>query len=672
MTDKKTDKDESTRVGVYICHCGGNISDVVDCPRVVDAAAKFDNVVMSREHSFMCSDPAQEMIIEDIKKHDLNRVVVASCSPSLHELTFRRTVERGGLNPFLYEHVNIREQVSWVHASHPEEATDKAIRLVRSGVNKVRLLTPEKHISVGVNKRALVVGGGLAGLRAAKNLADQGISVSLIERNHFLGGHMSQLERIFPASDDARTTLAPLLKAVTDSDRVDVLTGAQATNVTGAFGNFDIQVEVQPRTVKGPLPKEKLAEILDACPEATDSEFDYGTKKRKAIYMPYAECSPNVPVIDRELCSRCGKCEEILGADAVDFEEEKRQVNINAGSIIMATGFEPYEPYKGEFGYGEHPGVLTLAQFIRILGSQDEDASELQVGGRAINSVAFIHCVGSREIAGVHDPSPHRPVRTYCSRVCCTATLHASSEVKERFPGTAVYELYRDIRSYGFYEDVYTRASRARVVFLKYSDYEIPEIKEGDEDSALCVTINDQLTGGQAVDLPVDLVVLAAALDPSEKGAMVSAMKLPIGNDGFLLEVHPKLRPVELSVEGVMVAGTAQAPMSTDETASAACAASSKAARILKRDHVSLDPVVARVDPTRCEGEGLCVEACSYDGAIELKSMEIDGKTVKRAVVNPVLCKGCGACVAVCPHRAVDIVGCTLDQLYCQIDGLTA
>ncbi|MBN2494913.1 MAG: CoB--CoM heterodisulfide reductase iron-sulfur subunit A family protein [Deltaproteobacteria bacterium] len=671
MTDSKASP-RDLRIGVYICHCGGNISDVVDCPKVVEAAAGFDDVVVSREHSFMCSDPAQEMIIEDIRKQGLNRVVIASCSPSLHELTFRRTVERGGLNPFLYEHANIREQVSWVHGSRPEEATAKAIRLVRAAVGKVRLLTAEERIGVEVLKRALVVGGGLAGLRAAKSLADQGIEVTLVEASPFLGGHTAQLEHLFPHADQARELMAPLLRGVADSSRIEVLTRAKVVGVEGYFGNFQVELEVQPRHIRGPLPADKLAQITEACPKSAPSEFDYGLRERKAIYMPYPGCVPEVPAVDMQSCSRCGKCEEILGADAVDFDEQARRVKVDAGCVLMATGFKPYEPYKGELGYGELEGVVTLAQFIRILGALPKDAGELEVGGRKIQSVALIHCVGSREIDGVHDPSPHRPLRTYCSRVCCSASLHAASEIRERFPGVNVFELYRDIRSYGFYEEVFERASRNRVVFLKYSDYEIPVVKAGNGEAALSVVVNDQLTGGKAVDVPVDLVVLASAMEPGDAGEIVGLMKLPIGSDGFLLEVHPKLRPVELAVEGVMVAGTAQAPMSTDETSAAACAAAAKAARILTRDEIPLDPFVARVDLSRCQGEGLCVAQCGYDGALQLEEIEQDGEKVKRASVNAVLCKGCGACVAVCPHRAIDIVGCTLDQLYRQVDGLCA
>ncbi len=624
MPDTSPQKD--CRIGVYICQCGGNISDVVNCAQVVAAAAELPNVVISREHSFMCSDPAQELIIEDINKNGLDRVIIASCSPSLHEITFRKTLERAGLNPFLYEHVNIREQVSWVHAGNPVGATQKATRLVQAAVNKARLLISTEHIQVKVVKKALVIGGGLAGLQTAKNLSEQGIQVTLLERSPFLGGHVAQLEKLFPSEENARDLLKPLISHVVESPLVEVITQAHVKAVDGYFGNFKVEVEVDPRYVQGPLSSEQWEKIQAACPVRIPDEFDYGLDQTKAIHLAYPGCVPAVPVIDIQHCTRCEKCEEILGENLVDFDEKPHKVEVNAGCIIMATGFKPYVPYEGEFGYGTMEGVITLAQFVRLLDKMDPDAGELVIDGKSIANVAMIHCVGSREIDGVHNPGPDRPLRTYCSRVCCSATLHATTEIRERFSDVNVFEIYRDIRSYGLYEECFEKASRNRVVFLKYSDYEIPKIQQSDGESRLTVTFADQLSNGQEIAVPADLIVLSSAMEPGDPGEIVNLMKLPIGQDGFLLEVHPKLRPVELSVAGVMVAGTAQAPMNTDEVAAAACAAAAKASRILTRSSIKLDPFVARVDATRCQGEGLCVEQCGYDGDLYLEDVENKGE----------------------------------------------
>ncbi len=663
------------RKGVYICRCGGNISDVVACEKVAKAAENLDGVVVSRVETFMCSDPAQETLIADIKNHNLDRVVIASCSPSLHELTFRNALKRAEMNPYLYEHVNIREQVSWVHGSQPDQATEKATRLIAGALKKVEGAKALETLGLRVAKRALVVGGGVAGLRAAKDLADRGIEVTLVERSPFLGGRMAQLGTLFPTGEKSRDLLGRLIAEVTEDPKIDVLTSSSVNSVDGYVGNFKIAVETKPRYVRPMVDAGKLAEALEKQSEdhETDDEFNYGLTKRKALRLPYPGCWPPFPALDEKLCGGCEKAAEMFGDDVIDANQKTEKTVIDAGGIIVATGFAPYQPSEGEFGFGRHPEVITLPQLMRLLDEEGPSKGELSLNGRPIGSVAIIHCVGSRQIEGIHQPKEDKSLNTYCSRVCCTASLQAAIEIKERFSHVNVFEFFKDIRSYGkYHEEYYEKASRSRVLFFKYGD-DRPPVVEADPhgEGALRITVKDQLTWGHEISVPADLVVLATGMEPRDISELVGMLKLPVGADGFLREVHPKLRPVELAVQGVMVAGTAQAPMNIDEASSAASAAAAKAFKILTKDEIRLDPYVAVVDADLCEGSGQCVAQCEYSGALRLVDVVADGKTVKRAQVNEAICKGCGSCVPACPHNAIDIAGSALSQLYDLIDGFT-
>jgi heterodisulfide reductase subunit A2 len=630
-SETKTGKKEE-KVGVYICYCGGNISDHVDVEAVRDRAEKIPGVAVARTNMFMCSDPGQELIMEDLRNGIVDRVVVASCAPSLHEMTFRSAISRAGANPYIYEHANIREQVSWVH--HGEKATDKATLLVSAATAKAARLKPLEPIRVNAMSHATVIGGGIAGMRAAVDLADRGIEVALIEKTPFLGGQLALLDKIAPTRDNAAELISNLAGRVLTHAFITVHTCAMVENFEGYVGNFKLRVKKQPPELG--VYKEKITSFNAA-------------EDRSGAFIPFAGIYPGaVP----------SKTEELV---------------VDTGVIVLATGIKSYTPRQGEYGYGEFAEVITLSDLIRNLAENKTGGSLLEINGRKIRSVAMIHCVGSRQIPGIHPEDASGHLNEYCSRTCCSAVLNASNIVRETYPGTRVYEFYRDIRTYGRgQEELYEQASKSRVVFIRFESQEAPEVSKNShsDDFPLLVSAKDTLTFGEEVEVPVDLVVLGTGVEPNEISEIVDMMKLPVGADRFLLEVHPKLRPVELPVSGIFLAGTCQAPMDVGEACSGAAGAAVKAAALLSRGYVELDPFVAEVDIQKCQGTGACVEACLSDGALGLVEMEIGGKKVQRAQVTPAFCLGCGACVAVCPENAIDVNGWTLKQYEAMVDAL--
>jgi heterodisulfide reductase subunit A len=656
----------NVRVGVYTCHCGGNISQVVQCERAAKMLGKLPDVVVSRTDPSFCSDAGQAIIEQDIKDLGVNRVVIGACAPSLHEQTFRRAVMRAGLNPYLYHHVGIREQVSWVHSNDVEGATEKAVRLMAAGVAKARLLTPLDAIRLGAEKRALVIGGGVAGLRSALDIARQGIRVTLVEKSPFVGGRMAQLESVFPTDEESRQVLDCLIRDVAAHPDITILTQADVTAVSGYVGNFDIQVTQHARGVSDEMGEA----LMTACTEDAPDEFNYGLTRRKVIYRPYPGCHPATPAVDWEHYD--GKPLTVDG-ESVVLTDEPRTYELTAGVIVLATGFDPYQPRRGEYGYGEIPEVVTLPQLIRLL-SRVREGEPLIWNGHPVRDVALIHCVGSRELDGVNEPQADGRVNSYCSRVCCTASLHAALELRRRFPSLHVYEFYQDIRTYGRgHEAIYRRAHASMVRFLRYHGDERPEVMAapaGDTRPVL-VRVKDYLTYGEQTEVPVDLVVLAVGMLPRQIDDLVNMLKISRGADRFLLEAHPKLRPVEMAVRGIVLAGTAQGPMNIQESLSAASAAAAKTAALLGQGWVELAPFVACVDDSRCDGTGACVEVCPERGAIALKTFVDNGCETKRAVVTPANCTGCGACVGVCPNRAIDVQAWTLAQYEAMVDALT-
>jgi len=600
MGGKNTDKTpENKKVGVYICYCGGNISDHVDIEKVRNRAEKMPNVTVARTNMFMCSDPGQEMIIEDLKSGKIDRVVVASCAPSLHEETFRDAIKRAGSNPFIYEHANIREQVSWVH--HGDPATDKASILIASAAAKAKLLEPLHSVRVEAKKHTTIIGGGIAGIKTALDIAQKGIEVTLIEKSAVLGGQLNNLDSLAPFGEKASDILQEILDQVVHHKSITIHKNCKIEDVKGYVGNFSLTVLNQS-----------------------------GNKNIK--------------------------------------------FTINTGAIVMATGSVPYIPFNGEFGFGQYKEVITLQNLIHILKKNKPSGFALEVNGKRIKNIVMIHCVGSRQIPGIHKPKENGTLNEYCSRTCCAAMLNASNQIREKFPETGIYEMYRDIRTYGRgQEELYTQASANKVVFMRYEPDAQPEVSPGNtSDYPLQVKIKDSLTFNEEMIVPADLVVLATGIEPDDISDIASIMKLPIGTDNFLLEVHPKLRPVEFPLNGIFLAGTCQAPMDSGEACNAAGAAAVKAAALLSKGYIELDPFVAQVNADKCQGHGACVEACLKEGALTLADVEIDGKTMKKARVTAAMCLGCGACAAVCPEKAIDINGWALKQYEDMVDAIVS
>jgi heterodisulfide reductase subunit A len=483
---------------------------------------------------------------------------------------------------------------------------------------------------------------------------------------------VARLNHVFPTGEDARATLKDLIGKILSEPKITVHTLAEVVAVKGYVGDFQIQVRQHARGF--PDGYQAVEAAVAACPVEVPDEFNYGLTTRKAIFRPYDGSYPPTPAIDWAHCTQCGACLKLDGGHGIRLEDAPRLLDLRVGAIVVATGFKPYEPHRGEFGYGEFPEVITLPQLERILAPDGPTGGRLEWNGRPVRSVAMIHCVGSRQIEGVHQPQEDGQVNDYCSRVCCTAVLHAANEIREKFPQAQVYDFYQDIRTYGRgHEDYYRRASDNGVLFLRYFGEEPPEVSRAPqgEEYPLLIKVKDQLTWGEEVEVPVDLVVLAVGMMPNPVPDLMELLKITPGKDRFLLEVHPKLRPVETAVAGVVLAGTAQGPMNTQESSAAGSAAAAKVAALLGQAAVELEPFVARVNADVCRGSGECVKACPYEGAIELKMMIVNGESVQRAVVTPANCKGCGTCVGACPNRAIDLLGWTLDQYDAMIDALT-
>ena len=483
MSDKDVQPEEELRVGVYTCKCGGNIGDVVRCEAVAKALGKVADVTVSRTDMSMCSDAGQALIEEDIKQKGVNRVVIGACAPSLHEQTFRGTVARAGLNPYFYNHVGIREQDSWVHHDDPGGATDKAVRLMAAGIAKARLLDPLEPIRLEARQHALVIGGGVAGLRAAWDIARRGIRVTLIEKSPFLGGRVAQLEKVFPTGELARELLHELIENVAVHPNITIYTQAELVGVKGYVGDFQVQIRQQSRGISDDIAEEAMA----ACTVEVPNEFDYGLSNRKAIYRAYDGCYPPTPAVDWD--NYVDGCVQLNG-QALRLENKPKSFEVNVGAVVMATGFKPYEPHNGEYGYGLFPEVMTLPKLIRLLALTDEDQT-LQWNGHSVRNIALIHCVGSRQLDGINKPQPDGQVNDYCSRVCCTATLHVANELRERFPHVNLFDIYEDIRTYGRgHEQYYIQASQDMVRFLRFHDDELPVVTAAPPDVEFPLLVN--------------------------------------------------------------------------------------------------------------------------------------------------------------------------------------
>ncbi len=565
------------RIGVYICHCGGNISDYVDVAKVRDALKDDPDVVVSETTLFACSDGTQQDMMADIREKNLDGLVVASCSPKLHQVTFRGVAKRADLNPYTYTQVNVREQASWAHTDDHEGATAKAIGLVKAGVAKTRLSTPLEPLVVKTLPRTMVVGGGVAGLRAAIGLADIGLAVDIVERAPKLGGWVGELGEMFPYDRNGHEQIAFLVAEVAKRPSITVMTDAELVSKSGSFGNY-------------------LAEVR--------------------------------------------------------IHGQEELVKTEVGTIVVATGFDSYEPEAGEFGYGID-GVLTLPEFMKLV---DGTEGPVVYKGKPVRTIAYVYCVGNRQPPGGNE---------YCSKFCCTATVNASIQISKRDSSVHQYHLHRDVRTYGKYELKYTESRERGSVYMRFPDETPPSVATM-PDGRLAVTVVDALTGNEELTLPADLVVLVTGMVPRENTDLTSVLKLPVGVDGFYNEIHPKLRPVETVVAGVMIAGACQSPQTSSEAVASGLAAVAQSAGILLKGFAELDPLVATVDAAACIGcTEKCLPSCPYDA---ITAVDSDGRKV--AEISAAVCKGCGGCVPVCPEDAIDLLGYTDAQMRASIESL--
>ncbi|HPE33715.1 MAG TPA: CoB--CoM heterodisulfide reductase iron-sulfur subunit A family protein [Bacteroidales bacterium] len=636
------------KIGVYICQCGSNISDYIDVEKVKQNIENQPGVFLARTTMFACSDSSQKEIEEDIKTNQLDAIVVASCSPKLHLQTFRNVAIRGGLNQYNYVQVNIREQGSWAHSDKPDEATAKAIQMVKAGIARVAESEELTKLKIEAANKVAVIGAGVTGLRAAVELADMGTEVFLIEKEHFIGGRVSQWGKLFTSEQTGEEIVTELYKDVIYHPKIKLYTGTQVASKSGSVGNYNLELKIIPRFITEPCTPDAFDKAIEICPVEVDDEFNFGLTKRKAIYKNYDSEFPHLPAIDMEHCTKCGKCLEVC--DNIDLEQEIRYETITVGSVLVATGFDPYEPAEGEFSYKAVDSVITLQQFKRLI---ELSKDKLIYNGKEIKTIGFIYCVGSMQIKGENK---------YCSRYCCTSAIHAAIEVFNKYKIKS-YHLNRGIRTYGKQELLYTQSSLNGDVYIEYDPKKEPVISKNGKGTIINVV--DLLTAKEELEIPVDLVVLVTGMVPRKNNTIGDVLKIPIGRDKFFNEIHPKLRPVETVIDGVQIAGACQSPKNITESVKSSLAAAAKASSLVSRGEIELEPTLAKIHVNICEWCGKCAEACPFDAIIKTK---VEDKEV--AHVNLANCKGCGMCLPVCPVDAIDLIGYTNQEIEHMIDAL--
>ena len=630
----------SPRIGVYVCHCGTNIAGVIDVKKVVGEVSKLPGVVIARDYIYMCSDPGQDLIVEDIKKHGLDRVIVASCTPMMHERTFRRVLERAGINKYMFEMVNIREQCSWAHEDDPEGATEKAIALITMAVAKAHYLAQLEDIKVPAVKRVLVIGAGIAGMTASLALAESGYEVVLVEKEPSIGGNMAKIGRVFPTMDCSPCILTPVMVEISRNPRIKLYTYSEIENVSGTPGKFKVIIKKKPRYVKEDVCV-GCGICIEKCPVKVESEFDEGVKFRKAIFIPFPQAVPRIPVIDTDHClyfqkGVCKVCERFCPTKAIDYEQKESFVEEEVGAIIVATGYKLYDISKlAEYGFGKSKYILTGLQLERIVVNKvvgEKIAFEFTP-----KSAAIILCAGSRDEHAL----------PYCCRFGCAAGLKHALYMKGLFGCSDVYLIYQDIRAFGKgYEAFYRRVRETGVKFIQGKPSEIEVLSDGKIQVRVYNASIDEV-----VELKVDTVILEVGIEPSDGTIEIAKkLKIPLGPDNFILEVHPKLKPVETFTAGILVAGCAQGPKDIPDTISQAKAAAATASEMLATGVIVKTPLYAVVDEAVCDGCGVCAEVCPFN-AIEI--VEKNGK--KLAKVDAVKCKGGGLCLSSCHLGAIDM-----------------
>ena len=646
---------ESPRIGVFVCHCGLNIAGVVDVKELVEFAKTLPDVVYAKDNRYTCADPGQEEIRKGIKEHNLNRVVVAACSPRMHEPTFRRTVSEAGLNPFLFEMANIREFSSWCHQSTPKEATEKAKDIVRMAIAKVKLLQPLKEIEVPVTNKALVIGGGIAGINSALDLAEMGFKVYLLEKNESIGGHMAQLDKTFPTLDCSICIEGPKMVDVGRHPNIEIISFADLVSVSGYVGNFKVKIKKKPRYVihencTG------CSECKEVCPIEYPNEWDINMGVRKAISIPFEQAVPLVYTINMDYCIECYKCVDACGArQAINFGQKPEEIEIDVGAIIVAIGFEEYLPYADPlYGYGKYDNVITALEFERLILAAGPTGGKVirASDGEKPHSVVFIQCVGSRDVNKYE----------YCSGFCCMYTLKHSVMLKEKYKDNIqVYVIYTDLRSdFKGYEEFYNRAKKGGAHFVR-TKLENRLIVEDAKTKNLIV--HAETMEGKPVEIEAEMVVLAnAAVAAQNATELAEILNIPIDANGFFVECQPKIRPTETDTPGIFLAGACQGLKDIPYSVSQGSGAAALAATVLSKLTWIIAPLVAKVNEDICSGCGVCESVCGYDA---VKIEKINGK--ESAKVTEGLCRGCGICSAACPAGAITMPLYTKEQVIAQL-----
>ncbi len=646
---------EQLRVGVFICHCGLNIAGTVDIKQLVEYAKTIPDVVYVKENRYTCADPGQEEIRKGIRENKLNRVIVAACSPRMHEPTFRRTVSEAGLNPFLFEMANIREFASWCHPNTPQEATNRAKDAIKMAVAKARLMLPLQTIEVPVTNKALIVGGGIAGMSAALDLAEMGFKVYLLENTESIGGHMAALDKTFPTLDCSICIEGPKMVDCGRHPNIQIIANADLVKVDGYVGNFKVKIQKRPRFVKADKCT-GCGECRDACPIEFPNEWDMNLGTRKAISVPFDQAVPLIFTINRDYCIECFKCVDACGArEAIDFEQKPEEINIDVGAIIVSTGFDVYLPYDMPLlGYGKYPNVITSMEFERLILAAGPTGGKVirQSDGKKPHTVAFIQCVGSRD----------KNKYPYCSNFCCMYTLKHVVQLKEKYKeDVEVYVFYMDIRSPGKgYEEFYDRARERGVNFVRGR---VSRIDEEPKTHNL-ILYSEDANLGQPIEVEAEMVVLATASIPKKGSADIARiLNLSRGADGFFMESHPKLKPMDAPTDGVFYAGACQGLKDIPFCVSQGSGAASRAATVISKPKWKIEPIVSVVDESRCRNKtakcGVCEDKCPY-GAIKIEPN-------KAAQIITASCHGCGTCVAECPQDAITQMHFTDAQILAQI-----
>ncbi|THB70265.1 MAG: CoB--CoM heterodisulfide reductase iron-sulfur subunit A family protein [Desulfovibrio sp.] len=653
----------SNRIGVYVCHCGTNIHPKVNSPEVAGFSEDLQNVVVGRDYKFMCSDPGQDMIIRDIQELGLDRVVVASCSPRLHEKTFQNACLRAGLNPFLFQMTCIREHCSWV-TEDSEEATCKAKHLVAAAVNRVNYHDELYSRMEKVHPDVLVVGAGIAGIQAALDIAKAGHKVHLVEKAPSIGGHMAQFDKTFPTLDCAACISTPKMVAVAQEPNINLMTWAEVEQVSGFVGNYQAVIKQKPRYVDM-VKCTGCGLCLEKCPTKVPSEFEEGMGLRRAIYRNSPQSVPNKPVIDATVCrtlngKKCGVCEKFCPSGAIDYEQQEQTLTVDIGTIVLATGFDTMDPTPmKQYGFGRFDNVLTGLQFERLNNAVGPTGGKIvKKDGTPPDSVAVIHCVGSR------DKNHHE----YCSRVCCMYALKYDHLIKDKVGHhVKVYNFYIDLRCFGKgYEEFLTRVQEEGVTFIRGRPAEITDKARTPEEEGKLVVVSEDTLLGQTVRVPVDMAILCTAMEPRPDAPEVARrFGISQGLDKFFLEEHPKLGPVSTATDGVFLAGTCQGPKDIPDAVSHASGAAAQALALAARGEVAISPTTSWINPDICIGCKACIGLCAYS------AIEFDDR-LRVSVVNEAMCKGCGSCAAHCPSGAAQVKHFTEKAIFTELAGMLA